>query len=150
MVTTEDVTFSVYTEVKKFADSINFGFAVTTSIESASSILMDGRDKILLVQESLKDGVFLEASYKIFISFANTIESNALLTTEIVSKFLLAFPKYYNLCIYEAASLKLSPSVYVYTGKKLVVKEVGQELVFMALMQSNLNSIAFKLLGHIK
>lgn len=150
MATTEDVTLSIYTEVKKFADSIGFGFVVTTSIESASSILMDGKDKLVLVQEKLKDGIFLEASYKVFISFASTIESNALLTTEIVSKFLLAFPKYYNFCVYEAASLKAAPSIYVFTGKKLVVKEVGQELLYITQMQNNLNAIAFKLLGYIK
>lgn len=150
MAVTEDVTLSVYTVVKQFADSIGFDFVATTSIESASTILMDGDDKIILVQHSLKDSTFIDLEYKVFISFAETIESNAIKTTEIMSNFISQFPRYSKICIYEASGLKEVPSTYIDTGKAVVVKDIGQEIISITQMRNNLNSITFKLLGYIK
>ena len=146
----EDVTLSVYTQVKKFADTVNLGFAVTTSIESASSMMMDGEDKIILVQNSLKDRTFLELEYKVFVSFAKTSEVNGLLTTEIMSKFLGVFKRYSKICISEATGLKQIPSVYNDTGKALVIKDIGQSIVSITQMRNNLNCIELKLTGYIK
>lgn len=150
MAVVEDVTLSVYTEVKQFADTINMGFAATTSIESASSMMMDGKDKIILVQNSLKDRVFLDIDYKVFVSLAETTEVNGLKSTEIMSKFLDTFKRYSKICIFEAAGLKQVPSVYTTTNKAMVIKEIGQEIVSITQMRNNLNCIVLKITGHIK
>ena len=150
MATVEDATLSIYTSIKAFADEVEMGFAATTSIESASSMLMDGKDKLILVQNSLKDKIFLDLEYKIFISFAETLETNALKTTEIMSKFFEAFPKYSKVCIFEAAGLKQAPSVFIDTKKALVIKDAGQEIVSITQMRNNLNAIIIKLTGYIK
>ncbi len=150
MAVVEDVTLSVYTTIKKFADSEALGFAATTSIESASSMMMDGEDKIILVQHKLKDHVFLDLEYKIFLSFAKTTEVNALKTTNIMSKFLEQFPRFSKVCVYEAEDLKKVPSVYTDTGKAMVVKDIGQEVLSITQMRNNLNAIVLKLTGYIK
>ena len=150
MAVVEDVTLSVYTTVKKFADSEGLGFAATTSIESASSMMMDAEDKIILVQHKLKEKVFLDLEYKIFVSFAKTTEVNALKTTNIMSKFLEQFPRFSKVCVYEAEQLKQVPSVYTDTGKAMVVKDIGQEVLSLTQMKSNLSAIVLKLTGYIK
>lgn len=150
MAAVEDVTLSVYTEVKKFADSQDLGFVATTSIESASSMMMDGKDKIILVQNSLKDRVFLDVEYKIFVSFAETTEVNGLKTTEIMSEFLTQFKRYTKICVFEAGPLKGNPSVYTDTGKAMVIKDIGQEIISITQMRNNLNCIVLKLTGYIK
>lgn len=150
MATVEDATLSIYTRVNEFAENIGFGFAATTSIESASTLLMDGGDKIILVQDKLKLQTFLEAEYKIFISFAETIETNALKTTEIMSDFFDTFPRYSKICVYEADGLKLDTSVFNDTGKALVIKDIGQEVISITQMRNNLNAIVLKLVGYIK
>lgn len=150
MATVEDATLSVYAKVKAFADTVSMGFAVTTSIESASSMLMSGEDRIILVQNSLKDKIFLDLEYKIFISFAETIESNAMITTKIMSKFFDDFPRFSKICVYEAEGLKQASSVFNDTNKALVIKDVGQEIVSITQMRNNLNAIVLKLTGYIK
>jgi len=149
MATVEDATLSIYAQVKQFADQVSMGFVVTTSIESASSILMDGGDKIILVQDKLKLNTFLDIEYKVFISFAKTTETNALRTTEIMSKFFDMFPRYSKICVYEAAGLKLASSEFNDTGKALVIKDIGQEIISITQMRNNLNAIVFKLTGYI-
>ena len=150
MATVEDATLSVYTQIKAFADTVSMGFAVTTSIESASSMLMSGEDRLILVQNSLKDKIFLDLEYKVFISFAQTVESNAMKTTEIMSKFFDKFQRFSRVCIYEATGLKQAPSVFNDTGKALVIKGIGQEIVSITQMRNNLNAIELKLTGYIK
>ncbi len=149
MATVEDATLSIYAQVKQFADQVSMGFVVTTSIESASSILMDGGDKIILVQDKLKLKTFLDIEYKVFISFAQTTETNALRTTEIMSKFFDMFPRYSKICVYEAAGLKLASSEFNDTGKALIIKDIGQEIISITQMRNNLNAIVFKLTGYI-
>ena len=150
MATVEDATLSIYTQVKAFADTVNMGFVVTTSIESASTILMNGEDKLILVQNSLKDGIFIDLEYKIFLSFAESVESNAMKTTSILSKFIEAFPRYSKICVYEASGLKQVPSMFTDTKKALVVKAIGQEIVSITQMRNNLNALDLKLTGYIK
>lgn len=150
MATVEDVTLSMYTEVKKFAETKDLGFAATTSIESASSMMMDAEDKMILVQHKLQDKTFLSVDYKIFISFAKTTDVNALLTTSIMSAFIEAFPRFSRICIHDAEALKQVPSVYTDTGKAMVIKEVGQEVLSITQMRNNLNAIVLKLTGYIK
>jgi len=150
MATVEDATLSVYAEVKKFADTVDMGFVVTTSIESASTLLMDGGDKIVLVQDKLKDQTFLDLEYKIFISFAQTLETNALKTTEIMSSFFDMFPRYTKICVYEARGLKATPSEFINTNKSLVIKDIGQEIISITQMRNNLSAISLKLIGYIK
>ena len=150
MAVVEDVTLSVYTEVKKFADTVNLGFAATTSIESVSSMMMDGKDKLILVQNSLKDKIFLDIEYKIFVSLAETTEVNGILSTEIMSKFLDTFKRYSKICVFEAEGLKQVPSVYTNTQKAMVIRDIGQSIVSITQMRNNLNCIELKLTGHIK
>jgi len=149
-VTVEDVTLSIYAEVKSFADTVGMGFIATTSIESASSIMMDGKDKIILVQNSLKDRIFLDLEYKVFVSLVETSEVNGLLSTEIMSKFLDKFPRYSKICVVEAAGLKQVPSVFTATDKAMVVRDIGQTIISITQMRNNLNCIELKLTGHIK
>ena len=150
MATVEDVTLSMYVEVKKFADSHNMKFVATSSIESASSILMDAEDKIVLVQDKLKEDIFLSLDYKIFVSFSKTTEVNALETTRIMSDFMEQHKRFTKICIFEAAGLKQVPSVYNDTGKAMVIKELGQEILSITQMRNNLNAIVLKLTGYIK
>lgn len=150
MATVEDVTLSVYVEVKEFADAQGLGFAATSSIESASSIMMDGKDKIILVQNSLKDKIFLDLEYKIFVSLAETTEVNAMKTTEVMSAFITRFKRFSKICVFEAAGLKQAPSVFNDTGKAMVIKDIGQEVVSITQMRNNLNAIVLKLAGYIK
>lgn len=150
MAAVEDVTLSVYTEIKKFADSFNLNFAATSSIESASSILMDGTDKMVLVQNSLKDKIFLDIEYKIFVSFATITDVNALKTTEIMSSFMEQFPRFSKFCVFESSALKQVPSIYTDTGKAMVIKDIGQEVTSITQMRNNLTAIVLKLTGHIK
>ena len=150
MATVEDVTLSVYAEVKKFADSKNLGFATTTSIESVSSILMDGKDKVILVQDKLQDKTFLDLEYKVFISLATTTDVNGLKTTELMSDFQTLFKRFSKVCVFEAEGLKTIPSVMTDTGKAMVIKDIGQEIVSTTQMRNNLNCIVLKLAGYIK
>ena len=150
MAKVEDVTLSVYAEVKKFADSKSLGFVSTTSIESVSSILMDGKDKIVLVQDKLEDKIFLNVEYKLFVSFAETTDVNGLKTTEIMSDFQEEFKRFSKICIFEAAGLKTTVSEFVDTGKAMVIKDIGQEVISITQMRNNLNCIVLKLTGYIK
>jgi len=150
MATIQDVTLSIYTRVKAIADEVSMGFAATTSIESASSSLMDGVDKLVLVQTKLKDGVFLDAEYKIFVSFATTTDVNSIKEAEITSKLLAAFPAFSRVCIFQAEDLKKIPSVYTDTGKAMVVKTIGQDIVSMTQMHNNLSAVVITLTGYIK
>ncbi len=146
----EDVTLSIYTEMSKFAKTVDLGFVATTSIESASSMMMDAEDKLILVQDKLKDKTFLSIDYKIFISFAETTDVNALKATEIMSKFLDTFKRYSRICVYEAGGLKQIPSVYTSTKKAMVIKETGQEIISITQMRNNLNALILKVTGYIK
>lgn len=150
MATIEDVTLSVYAQVKTFADTNNLGFVATSSIESASSLLMDAEDKVILVQDKLKDGTFLDIEYKIFVSFAKTTDVNALRITELMSKFQVEFKRFSRICVFEAAGLKSVPSVYTDTLKAMVIKDIGQEVVSITQMRNNLNCLVLKLTGYIK
>jgi len=150
MATVEDVTLSIYTEIKKFADSHDMKFVATSSIESASSILMDAEDKIVLVQDKLKDETFLSLEYRIFVSFAQTTDVNSLELTRIMSDFMVQHKRFTKFCVFETAGLRQVPSVYNDTGKAMVIKEIGQEILSITQMRNNLNAIVLKLTGYIK
>lgn len=150
MASVEDVTLSMYTKVKKIADEIGFGFVSTTSIESASSTMMDAKDKLVLVQTKIKDAIFLDAEYKIFVSFAASTDINSIKETEITSLLLASFPAFSKVCVFEASALKQVPSVYTDTGKAMVVKTVSQDIVSITQMKNNLSAIVVNLTGYIK
>ena len=150
MASVADVTFSIYTVVNKFARSINFDFVSTTSIESAASAMMDGTDKLILVQTKVEDKIFLDMEYKIFVSFAKSTDINSIKESEIISQLIDLFPAYSKVCIYDANDLKKVPSVYTDTGKAMVVKSISQDIVSITQMRNNLSCVVVKLSGYIK
>jgi hypothetical protein len=150
MATIADVTFSMYSVVKKFADTINFGFVSTTSIEAADAAMIAGEDRLVLVQTRLEDKVFLDIEYKIFISFAKSTDINSIKETEITAALVDLFPAFSKVCIYKAEDLKKVPSEYTDTGASMVVKSIGQDIVSITQMRNNLSCVVVKLAGYIK
>lgn len=149
MATVEDAILSVYKEVTAFAASEGLEFVSTSSMETASTILMNGEDKLVLVQHELKDEQFLTIDFRIFVALSASNEVNALKTTEIMSRFFKTFPKFSKICIYEASGLKQEVSTFVDTKRALVVASIGQTIISITQMRNNLSAIAFKLTGFI-
>ena len=150
MATTLDATLSMYTRVKKLADTLGIGFASTTSIESASTVLMDSTDKLILVQTKLEDKIFLIVEYKIFVSFSEKTDINSIREAEIFSKVMEEFPLFSKVCVYEAEGLKRVPSEYIDTGKAMVIKGLRQDVVSITQQMNNLNTVAISMTGYIK
>jgi hypothetical protein len=149
MATVADVTFSMYTRVKQFADSVNFGFYSASNVEAAASLLQEPQDRVILVQTKVDTKVFLTLEYSIFFSFATTTDVNSVEFTELVSKCLEAFPEYKPLCVYEAEGLKEVPSKFNDTGIRMVIVKVRQETASITQMKSSLSMITIKLSGYI-
>ncbi len=149
MATIADVTFSVYTEMKKFADIEGLEFYSTNSIENATNILRDQVDRLILVQTHTKQEFFLELYYAIFFSFAST-DINSIHFIELVSKVIDTFPKYSKLCVYDAAKLKEVPSVFEDTGRGMVVTDIKHKTVSATQMKDTLSMVELKLSGYIK
>jgi len=149
MATIADVTFSMYTRVKDFADSVGFSFYSASNIESASNILQEAEDRVILVQTKVSTKVFLTLEYSIFFSFATITDVNSIAYIDLLSKFLVAFPEYKTLCVYEAEKLKLVPSEFKDTGVRMVFTKVQQETASITQMKSNLSMVTIKLSGYI-
>ena len=144
-----DVTFSVYTIVKQFADNVGFKFYAASNIEDVLSIMQEQVDRVILVQTKVSTKVFLTLEYSIFFSFAETTDVNAIYYTELVSNFIDTFPRYSKLCVYDADQLKEVPSIFTDTGYRMVITSIEQSTVVNAKIRDNLSVIELKLSGYI-
>jgi hypothetical protein len=157
MATREDAILSMYYKTNQFIDYLRtiddlpqFNLAVTTSIESANTMLMDGTNKLILVQTQLEEKFFLSMEYKLFVSFADNLDTNALLTTRVISELDAFMPQYSTVEIFEAGGLKKKISEFIPTGCKLVVQSVEQKTASIPQMRNNLTTAVLKLTGFLK
>jgi len=149
MASIEDVTFSIYTAMKAFADSEGLEFYSTSSIENATNILREQVDRLILVQTHTKQEFFLDLYYAIFFSFSTT-DINSIRFIELISKLIDTFPKYSKLCVYNADKLKEVPSIFEDTGVGMVVTDIKQKTASTTQMKDNLSMVELKLSGYIK
>ncbi len=150
MAKVSDAVFSVYAEVKKFADSQNLEFISTTDIESATSILLEHKDRLVLALNKTDGYPFLELEFYIFVSLSEQSDINSIIYTDILSEFMKVFPRYSKLCVYEADGLKAVPSEFNDTGKRLVVADIQQKVTSITQMKNNLSAVVLKLIGQIE
>jgi hypothetical protein len=156
MAVREDVILSMYLRMNEFIQYLQdnttlplFEFVATTSIESANALLMDAKNKIILVQTELKEKHFLDIEYHVFVSFVEDLDVNALLTTEILSELENFMPKYSTLEVYEAEGLKAPQSIMTPTGCKFIVKSISQESMSTPQMRNNLTATVLRLTGYL-
>ena len=150
MATVADATFTVYSEVNQFALDNGLEFSSTTDIESATNLMMDHRDRAILVLNKTEGYPFLELEYYLFISLSKQSDINSVIYIEYLAKFMKAFPRYKKLCVYKAEGLKQVPSEFIDTGRKLVVADIHQKVTSITQMKNNLSAVIFKLVGYIE
>jgi len=149
----EDTTLSVYYYVNKFINELDkdefptFGFAATTSIEAADSMLQDSTNKLILVQTGTETKVFTKIEYQLLVSLANVSDTNSLVTGAVLNEFMQSYPRYRGLCVYEAAGLKKPTSELNDTTVKIVVTDIKQEVASRPQMRHNLNVVQFTVQG---
>lgn len=156
MASREDATLSIYLEFNKFITHLtsldnmpSFSFVVTSSIEAANTLLMDGNNKLILVQTRVTQGHFYDASYAIFISLADQLDVNAQTTTRVFSELAKFLPKYATIEVFEAEGLKQPTSVYIPTGCRLVVSDLRQDNASNTQERDNLSKTVLKLTGYL-
>ena len=149
MATVSDATFSIYYLVKEFAENHNLEFNSTTDIESATNLMMDHKDRLILVLNKTEGYPFLNLEYYIFVSLSETSDINSIAYIDILSQFMKTFPRYSKICIFEAEGLKQVPSVFTDTGKRLIVSNITQKVVSITQMKNNLSAVVMKTTGYI-
>lgn len=156
MATREDATLSIYLKFNQFITHLAsidelppFSFAVTTSIEAANTLMMDGKNKVILVQTRVLEKHFYEFDYAIFVSLADELDVNAMTTTRVFSELNKFIPKYSIIEIFEAEGLRLPTSLYNPTGCKLVVSSLRQDNASNTQERNNLSKTVIKLTGYL-
>ena len=140
-----DVTGSIHYYLNTFAEAHKLKFVNTTSIESVTTLMQQGTDQLILVQEKVTSKTFTDIQYRIFISWATSTDSDALKTLDIFNDFMVQFPRFTTFNIYDYKGLLLNQLDC--TGIKFVLSVIEQELTSRAQMRNNLASIQFNIKG---